>query len=32
LGGVAETPAVDTYSAGLVLAELVTGVPLFRGT
>ena len=32
LGGVADSPAVDTYSAGLVLAELVTGVPLFRGT
>ena len=31
LGGAAEEPAVDNYSAGLVLAELVTGIPLFQG-
>lgn len=31
LGGLADDPAVDNYSAGLVLAELLTGLPLFQG-
>ena len=31
LGGTADDPAVDNYSAGLVLAELLNGLPLFQG-
>ena len=31
LGGSAAMPAVDNYSAGLVLAELISGFPLFFG-
>jgi len=32
LGGRASRPSVDVYSAGLVVGELVTGRPLFKGT
>ena len=32
LGGMADSPAVDSWSAGLIVAELVSGIPLFRGT
>ncbi len=31
LGGPADDPAIDMYSAGTVLAELVAGTPLFQG-
>jgi serine/threonine protein kinase len=31
LGGAAAHPAVDMYSAGVVIAELTTGSPLFSG-
>jgi serine/threonine protein kinase len=31
LGGPANHPAIDIYSAGLVLAELISGKPIFEG-